>query len=72
MEMFRKLMRPLMDEIKAAHGEAARIHVFPAMPVSLAVDFGRILNQKADLRLTVYDENKSSGGFSPALRLLER
>jgi hypothetical protein len=66
-EAFRKTMRPLLDQIKAAHGEKATIHVFPAMPVSLAVDFGRVLNAKSDLPLIVYDENKKLGGFVKAL-----
>ena len=66
-ESFRKVMRRLLDEIKSAHGEKATIHVFPAMPVSLAVDFGRIINVKADLRMAIYDENKSLGGFRKAM-----
>jgi hypothetical protein len=68
-EAFRKAMRPLLDQIKAAHGEKATIHVFPAMPVSLAVDFGRVLNGKSDLPLIVYDENKKLGGFVKALEI---
>jgi SMODS-associated and fused to various effectors sensor domain len=68
-ESFRKTMRSLLDQIKAAHGERATIHVFPAMPVSLAVDFGRILNAKSDLPLTIYDENKKLGGFVKALEI---
>lgn len=68
-EAFRKAMRPLLNQIKAAHGEKATIHVFPAMPVSLAVDFGRVLNSKSDLPLIVYDENKKLGGFVKALSI---
>jgi hypothetical protein len=68
-EAFRKTMRPLLNQIKAAHGEKATIHVFPAMPVSLAVDFGRVLNAKSDLPLIVYDENKKLGGFVKALEI---
>lgn len=68
-EAFRKAMRPLLDQIKSAHGEKATIHVFPAMPVSLAVDFGRVLNAKSDLPVTVYDENKKLGGFVKALSI---
>jgi len=68
-EAFRKAMRLLFDQIKAAHGEKATIHVFPAMPVSLAVDFGRVLNGKSDLPLIVYDENKKLGGFVKALSI---
>ncbi len=66
-QVFRKQLRPLMDRIKAQHGEKAVIHVFPAMPVALAVEFGRILMPKADLPLAIYDENKRSGGFVHAL-----
>ena len=51
--------------IKAAHGEKAPLHVFPAMPVALAVDFGRIIMPKADMRLQIYDQNQSLGGFVP-------
>src|SRR5262249_51160237 len=66
---FRKKIRRLMDRIKALHGEKAVIHVFPAIPVALAVDLGRIIMPKADLRLQIYDENKAKGGFVPALEL---
>lgn len=68
-EAFRKTMRSLLDQIKTAHGEKATIHVFPAMPVSLAVDFGRIVNPKSDLPLIIYDENKRLGGFVKALEI---
>jgi hypothetical protein len=34
----RPLMRRMFDDIKAAHGEHATVHVFPVAPVSAAVD----------------------------------
>lgn len=71
-EAFRKLMRTLLDKIKATHSEKATIHVFPAMPVSLAVDFGRVLNAKSDLPLVVYDQNMKLGGFVKALSINTR
>ncbi len=71
-ESFRKQARHLMDRIKTRHGEASVIHVFPAMPVALAVEFGRILMPKADLPLAIYDENKKVGGFVHALNINER
>lgn len=64
---FRSALRGLMDRIKLQHGEEAVIHVFPAMPVALAVDLGRIIMPKADLPLRIYDANRASGGFVPAL-----
>ncbi len=66
---FRAAARRLMDRIKARHGQEATIHVFPAMPVALAVELGRIIMPKADLPLRIYDENRSSGGFSVAIEL---
>jgi len=70
-EAFRKAMRNVLDKIKAAHGEKAKVHVFPAMPASLAVDFGRVLNSKSDLPLIIYDQNKRLGGFIKALSINE-
>ena len=64
---FRRSLRRLLNKMKAAHGEDSTIHVFPAMPVSLAVDFGRIHNLKSDLALVIYDENKAKDGFVKAI-----
>jgi len=66
---FRETIRPLMDQIKAQHGEQAVVYVFPAVPVAIAVDFGRVIMPKADLPLRIYDENKSLGGFFHTLDL---
>ncbi|MBX3465503.1 MAG: SAVED domain-containing protein [Planctomycetes bacterium] len=67
---FRETVRPLLDLIKLKHGESSLLHVFPAMPVSTAVDFGRVLMAKADLPIRVYDQNRSKGGFVHALDLV--
>jgi hypothetical protein len=67
---FRTAARRLMDRIKARHVQEATIHVFPAMPVALAVELGRIIMPKADLPLRIYDENRSTGGFSAAIELI--
>ena len=64
---FRELMRPLMDRIKARHGQNAALHVFPAAPIAIAVELGRIIMPKADLPLRLYDENQQLGGFVHAL-----
>jgi hypothetical protein len=58
---FRRLLRSLFNEIKARHGESAQIHLFPALPVSAAVEVGRIWMPKADLPLTVYDQSRGRG-----------
>jgi len=67
--LFREKARQLLDQIKATHGEQATLHVFPAMPVALAVDFGRIIMPKADLKMQIYDQNQLLGGFVHAFDL---
>lgn len=66
---FRQQMRRLMDHVKIRHGEQTLLHVFPAMPVALAVETGRIILPKTDLPMRIYDENKNLGGFVRALDL---
>jgi hypothetical protein len=52
---FRSTVRRLLDRIKAVHGEGREIHLFPAMPASLAVELGRVWMPKADPPLVLYD-----------------
>lgn len=65
---FRRLMRRVYNEIKAAHGEGSPIHIFPAVPVSAAVEIGRVWMPKADLPLIIYDQNRNMG-FVPRLNV---
>jgi hypothetical protein len=39
---FRREIRRLYDRIKARHGEGTLLHVFPALPASLALEVGRM------------------------------
>ncbi len=64
---FRRHLRAMLDRIKAVHGEDALINVFPALPVSAAVEVGRVWMPKADLPLRLYDQNRRVGGFVPTL-----
>ncbi len=66
---FREGMRLLLDKIKARHGDHAQLHVFPALPVSLAVELGRIRMPKADMPWVLYDEQRTLGGFVHAFTL---
>jgi len=66
---FRRKSRLVFDRIKTAHGENARIHIFPAMPVSAAVELGRVWMPKADLPLVIYDQNRMAGGFKKAINI---
>lgn len=66
---FRQELRRLFDRIKSVHGEGATINVFPALPVSAAVELGRVWMPKADLPMIVFDQNRRVGGFVSALRI---
>ena len=69
LQQFREKFRWLLNTIKAQHGEDAVIHVFPAVPVAIAVEIGRVWKTKADLPLIVYDQNRECGGFVRALEI---
>ena len=60
---FRRRLRVMLDAIKAAHGECATLHVFPAVPVAAAVEIGRVAMPKADLPMLIYDQNRLFDGF---------
>lgn len=64
---FRRQLRSTFNSIKAVHGEQATIHIFPALPVSAAVEVGRVWMPKADLPLVIYDQNRKLNGFTRAL-----
>jgi hypothetical protein len=59
---FRQITRLAFDRIKFCHG-CVDLHIFPAMPVSAAVELGRIWMPKADMPMVIYDENRANNGF---------
>ena len=67
LRMFRESAREILNRIKTKHGEDKVLHVFPAMPVAAAVEFGRVHQPKADLPLRIYDQNRRLDGFEVAL-----
>lgn len=67
LKRFRETFRKLLGEIHSMHGDDAIIHLFPAVPVSIAVELGRVWMPKSDLPIKVYDQNRAIGGFVYAL-----
>lgn len=65
----RGLFSRVFDEIKAVHGQDTLLHVFPVMPVSIAVELGRARSPKAEMPWRVYDQVGALGGFVPALEI---
>lgn len=64
LSQFRQEFRILLDMIKSNHGQKNNIHLFPTVPVSIAVEIGRCWMPKADLPLKIYDQNKNTNGFA--------
>ena len=50
LSLFREKFRELLNLIKAKHGESITLNIFPAAPVSVAIEMGRVWMPKADLR----------------------
>ncbi|MDR3185337.1 MAG: HNH endonuclease [Christensenellaceae bacterium] len=61
MDDFVSKSREVMETIKQRHGKDNDIHVFPAMPSSLAVRFGMDYMPKTDNKLLIYDEQADKG-----------
>lgn len=64
---FGEKMKEAFREIKRIHGQDAVLNIFPAMPVSLAVQLGRVWMPKADNSMKIYDQNYALGGFVKAI-----
>ena len=69
LQKFRKNFRALMDKIKSKHGHDTTLHIFPAVPVSVAIEIGRTWMPKADMAMVLYDEIKKRNGFVKAFNL---
>lgn len=66
---YKRLLRGLFNRIKAYHGEGVLLHVFPAVPASVAVETGRVWMPKADLAMKLYDQNRTAQAFVPAITI---
>lgn len=69
---FGEKMKEAFREIKRIHGQDSILNIFPAMPVSLAVQLGRVWMPKADLSMTIYDQNRDLGGFVKAVNIIHQ
>ncbi|GAB3920235.1 HNH endonuclease [Mucilaginibacter myungsuensis] len=67
LQAFRKIIRLAFNEIKIRHGQNIKLHVMPALPVSAAVEFGRVWMPKADMPLLIYDQSRVHNRFISTL-----
>lgn len=66
---FGEKMKEAFREIKKIHGQDVILNVFPAMPISLAVQLGRVWMPKADMSMKIFDQNNVLGGFVEACEI---
>jgi len=69
LSMFRETVRHLLVSIKEHHGNKHPLRIFPAMPISCAVEFGRVRMPKADMPFIIYDQNNKAGKFIEAIKI---
>ena len=60
---FSIVVRKLLNNIKSKYNAQTPLHIFPAMPIAIAIELGRVWMPKADMPLVIYDENTVNGGF---------
>lgn len=66
---FVKSFRSLMEQIKNEYPNAAKIHVFPAMPNSLAIRAGMDIMPKVDLPIVIYDVLSAGNEFTETIEI---
>ncbi len=65
----RTVLRSVLNRIKAAQGQSSPLHIFPAAPVSAAIELGRVRMPKADMPWHLYDQVNALGGFTASLKI---
>lgn len=64
---FRAAARHALAQIGDVHGFKTPLSIFPAMPVSAAVELGRVRMPKASMPWVIYDHNQVAGRFVKTL-----
>jgi hypothetical protein len=58
LELFTREWRELMTRIRATHGPTCEMHLFPAVPASVAIEMGRAMLPAADPIMHLYNLEK--------------
>lgn len=69
LSQFREKLKECIVKIGQSHGKDKPILILPAIPVSCAIELGRIRMPKADGPWVLYDFNSTSGRFSPVIKI---
>lgn len=66
---FGRIWRDLVAQLETKLPKTTPIHVFPAMPASLAVTLGRHIKPKVSFSFQIYDAQDKDAPFAPAITL---
>lgn len=69
LENFSVAIRKLFNRIKKEYDTEIPLHIFPAMPIATSIVLGRVWMPKADMPLTIYDQNKERTGFYKTIEI---
>ena len=69
---FKEIARKALEEIKYNYPQGTPLNVFPLMPVSANVEFGRLILPRADMPMKIYNMNDKSKDFEYALTINDK
>ncbi|WP_373001278.1 SAVED domain-containing protein [Sulfurimonas sp.] len=70
LSLFRKEIRKLMVQINEKHSKKP-LKIFPATPISCAIELGRVRMPKSDMQWIIYDQNNKANKFIEAITIGE-
>lgn len=70
LSLFRKEIRKLLVQINEKHSKKP-LKIFPAMPISCAIELGRVRMPKSDMEWIIYDQNNKADKFIEAITMGE-
>lgn len=69
LEIFSYEYRKLLNQIQAKHGKNCKILILPAVPVSIAVECGRVILPTKDPEIHACEYYREEGGFQRVLKI---
>ena len=69
LEIFSYEYRKLLNKIQAKHGKNCKILILPAVPVSIAVECGRVILPTKDPEIYACEYYTAQGGFQAVLKI---
>ena len=69
LEIFSYEYRKLLNKIQSKHGRNCRIYILPAVPISIAVECGRVILPTKDPEVYACEYYNDQGGFQTVLQI---